>query len=371
MVNTVDAVSQLTRHLGQIIYYLSSSNWTLVFGRVKSRLVHFTTTIEDAPDLIDLRLFQWSNFNRNRLGQVIQEASNLFLHIKRPSQIAFASVLHSAIWNWIDINPLEFEALVESNRRMEGGPDGLFDVLYSMSDFSSSNAKRTAVFYPLLSMLLVISPDLLKKVVLGDASAKSSGMSKKFSFMESLKKGMSGNKGFEPSTRCYLNFVKAAVSLSTKHDTSGLRTLLPEIVNDLKVCLDRLGSTNLQDALFFGPHSNDLADSDLPVEGLVALYRANPNLITSTVFGRLWLDSDISRTIAIKACATICLEQQCSPWYPPIDTLRSEVVSHIRQAFRVSCLPLSELTIRGPSELSPPTKRDPVDLVPASMAPPP
>jgi neurofibromin 1 len=94
MSNIVDSVSQSTRYLGQIIFYLSSSNWNLVFSRIRSRLAYLTTTIEDMPDLIELRLLQWSNLNRARLCQLMQETSNVFLHIKRPSQIAFASVMH-------------------------------------------------------------------------------------------------------------------------------------------------------------------------------------------------------------------------------------------------------------------------------------
>ena len=235
MSNIVDSVSQSTRYLGQIIFYLSSSNWNLVFSRIRSRLAYLTTTIEDMPDLIELRLLQWSNLNRARLCQLMQETSNVFLHIKRPSQIAFASVMHSAIWNWIDANPEEFDILVGSDRRIDGNPEALFDMLYSMSDFSSSNAKRTAVFYPLLAMILVICPDLFKKVVVGEPGGKSSGLSKKYSFMESLKKGLSGSKGFEPSAACYVDFIKAAMRISPRHSNSGLRNLLPEVLHDLKV----------------------------------------------------------------------------------------------------------------------------------------
>jgi len=232
--NVVDSVSQTTRYLGQIIFYLSSSNWNFVFSRIRSRLAYLTTTIEDMPDLIELRLLQWSNLNRVRLCQLMQETSNVFLHIKRPSQIAFASVMHSAIWNWIDTNPEEFDILVGSDRRIDGNPEALFDMLYSMTDFSSSNAKRTAVFYPLLAMILVICPDLFKKVVVGEPGGKSSGLSKKYSFMESLKKGLSGSKGFEPSVACYVVFIKAAMRISPRHSLSALRSLLPEALHDLK-----------------------------------------------------------------------------------------------------------------------------------------
>jgi neurofibromin 1 len=336
MSNIVDTVSLTTRYLGQIIFYLSSSNWNLVFSRIRSRLAHLTTTIEDTPDLIELRLLQWSNLNRARLCQLMQETSNVFLHIKRPSQIAFASVMHSAIWNWIDANPEEFDTLVGSERRIDGNPEALFDMLYSMSDFSSSNAKRTAVFYPLLAMILVICPDLFKKVVVGESGGKSSGLSKKYSFMESLKKGLSGSKGFEPSAACYVDFIKAAMRISPRHSSSGLRSLLPEVLHDLKVSRLLLCHADCQNALFFGSHSNELMDSGLPVDGLVAMYCADPAHIGSTVFSRLWLDSDVSRATAVKACTRIVAEADCLPWLPNASVLRQEVAGSVRQVFKVS-----------------------------------
>lgn len=256
--SNVDAVGEMTRLVGQIVFFLSTSNWPLVLIRIKGRLAHLTTTIEDTPDLLDLRLLEWSNMNRQRIGQVLQEASNSFLHIKRPAQIAFAASLHSAIWNWLEVNPIEFDMLVESNRKLEGGPDGLFDMLFSMSDFSSANAKRAAVFYPLMATLLIVCPDLFKRVINGEARDKSSSSSlaKKYSFLESLRKGLSGNKGFEPSVACYLDFIKAATTLAPRHDQSGLRSLVPDIQGDLKVSLSwglsRYWLTNVRTHCFSG-----------------------------------------------------------------------------------------------------------------------
>jgi neurofibromin 1 len=70
------------------------------------------------------------------------------------------------------------------------------------------------------------------------------------------------------------------------------------------------------------------------VDGLVALYRANPSVTSSTIFSRLWIDSDISRNIAVKACAIIAREHQALPWQPSIDSLRNESAPQIRQAFK-------------------------------------
>jgi neurofibromin 1 len=343
LTSMAESLSHTTRYIGHIIFYLSSSNWPLVLARIKFRLSYLTTTIEDTPDLIELRLLQWSNLDRARLGQVMQEASKIFLHIKRPSQLAFASVIHSAIWNWVNFNSGEFDTLVSSEQRMEGDPEVLFDALYGMSDFSSSHAKRTAVFYPLLAMILVICPDMLKEVVGGKAANKSSGLSKKYSFMESLKKGLSSGKGFEPSAACYVDFLKAAVRLSPRHGGAALRILLPELIHDLQVSPSRSKCADYQDSLFFGSHSKVLVESGLPVEGLVALYSADPVHIGSTVFNRLWLDSDISRAIAIQACAWTVAEGDFLPWRPTITSFRSEFAGSVRQVFRVGSHTMSTL----------------------------
>jgi len=76
-------------------------------------------------------------------------------------------------------------------------------------------------------------------------------------------------------------------------------------------------------------------DSGLPVDGLVAMYCADPAHIGSTVFNRLWLDSDISRATAVKACTKIVAEGDSLLWLPPAAGLRQEVAGSVRQVFKV------------------------------------
>jgi len=79
-------------------------------------------------------------------------------------------------------------------------------------------------------------------------------------------------------------------------------------------------------------------DSGLPVDGLIAMYFADPVHIGSTVFNRLWLDSDVSRATAVKACTRIASEANSLLWLPNAGVLRQEVSGSIRQVFKVSQL---------------------------------
>ena len=234
---TSTTVMEMTRVTSRIVFFLSASNWPLVHARLIARIGYLTTTIEETPDLVELRLLEWSNLNRTRLGQILQDVSSSFLHVKRPSQVTIAGVLRRAIWSWIEVYPIEYETLVESNRKIEGGPDVLFDVLHSASDnSSSSNARRTKAFYPLMAMLLVVCPDIFKRAVMGDMGGRGlGGLSKKLSFIESLRKGISSSKGFEASAVCYVDIVRAGLSLPPRLESAGVRSILPDIQNDLKV----------------------------------------------------------------------------------------------------------------------------------------
>ncbi len=218
----------------------------MIFSRLKTRFSYFTTTIDENIDLSELRLLEWSNVDRNRLSQILQEISTALLHVKRPAQAAIANVLHRAIWNWINVHPAEYEMLVETNRKLDPSVDNLFDVLASISDVGSlSNAKRSKTFFPLMAMLLVVSPDTMRKLVLGETGTKGSGAAKKVAFLENCRKGITGNKGFEASVLSYIDFVKASVCLSPSMESSGVKSLVGDIQNDLKVGLGLLNNTDV------------------------------------------------------------------------------------------------------------------------------
>lgn len=321
----LSTVIQMTKFTARLVFYLSASNWPLVFAQIKKRVHYLTTTIEDSPDLTELRLLEWSNVDQARLSQILAEISSTFSYIKRPAQITAATMLRKAIRNWININPIEYEALVESGKGLEGSADNLFDVLYSISDLgSSSNARRTKAFYPLMARLLVVCPDILRRVIARESTKGKSGLSKKISYMDSFKKGLNSTKGFEACALSYIEFMSAGMALSPRLETSPIRGLIHDIQSDFK------------NALFSSSLSKEISDQNAVVEGLVALYRLNPTTTRGLLFPKLWNDSsDASKVVAVKACIMIAMEGSRLPWYPPVDDLKKEVSSSIRGVLKV------------------------------------
>jgi len=70
------------------------------------------------------------------------------------SQRAIAVHLRSAIWNWIDIFPSEFNEAIRTKGKTEGAPERVFDLLHSVVLAGSEK-----VFWPTLTILNCISSD--------------------------------------------------------------------------------------------------------------------------------------------------------------------------------------------------------------------
>lgn len=82
--------------------------------------------------------------------------------------------------------------------------------------------------------------------------------------------------------------------------------------------------------------SSEITDPDTLVDGLVSLYRANPVSVTGLLFGKLFADSnEVNRTIAVKACQVIQVEDGRLPWYPPASDLRDRVAAAVRSVLKV------------------------------------
>ncbi|ORX39325.1 putative ras GTPase activator [Kockovaella imperatae] len=314
--------AQMTSVIARIVFHLSSSNWPVLFTRIRSRIAHLTTTIEEHPDQTEIRLLEWSNISRVRLSQILQEISTTFMHIKRPAQITVAAVLRKAIWNFIEPHPAEFEALIQSERKIEGGADVLFDILQSMSDISSSSAaRRTKVFYPLMAMLMVLCPDILKRIAMGDLGSKSApGLTKKRNFMESLRKGLNTSKGIEACIVCYVDFVSAAHRVSPKLESCGVRTLIPDIQGDLK------------NAILNSQYKDEIGSSSIFIDGLTALFNIDPNAISSSVLPRLLADkNELNQLIALRAMQLTASDSRQLPWTPQCDVLRASTALTIQK----------------------------------------
>ena len=93
--------------------------------------------------------------------------------MKREGQATVAVALRKAIWNWIEVFPHEFNEAVSGVRRLDGGPERVFDLLSQKDDFAggagiagTTKAAHTALILPTLNMLMMISYDRMKSVSL-------------------------------------------------------------------------------------------------------------------------------------------------------------------------------------------------------------
>lgn len=68
-----------------------------------------------------------------------------------------AVVLRRAIWSWIESYPMEFMQLCQSQKRLDGGPEVLFDICNTLAD----TTRKKAILWPLQTLLLILCPDLL------------------------------------------------------------------------------------------------------------------------------------------------------------------------------------------------------------------
>lgn len=57
---------------GRIVYHLSASNWSAVFHRIRTKVHILSSTSDENPDIVDLKLMTYSVMDRSRLIQVLQ-----------------------------------------------------------------------------------------------------------------------------------------------------------------------------------------------------------------------------------------------------------------------------------------------------------
>ncbi|KAF8977993.1 Ras GTPase activating protein ira2, partial [Haplosporangium bisporale] len=311
--------SELYKTAGRILFYISASNWPIVFARLKARVQHLSTTNDEWPETAELKLLETASLNQRRLGQVLTELRSSFLHLKRSAQTVMANVLHKAIWNWIEVFPSEFVHLCQTQKRMEGEPHILFDICHSLA----TDNKRRAVFWPLQTMLLILCPDILLNAAMTDAR---NNLSKKAQFLEALKKSLRNKSLMDIAARCYVDVCKASTYVS-KNDTSALRHIVPEIENELKELLFTAERPYAD--------GDGVVDKETMSSCLTAFYRLNPRHVIHSLIPECSSEkAPIAFKLVLVTCFyTIASEEDRLPWNPSIQPASSALGAPLRKLF--------------------------------------
>jgi len=84
------------------------------------------------------------------------ELSSLLVNMRQTAQMAVAVPLRTAIWNWIEASPADFNDVIRSKGRLEGAPERVFDLLHAMNQ--SGNERE---LWPTLTILHCITSERL------------------------------------------------------------------------------------------------------------------------------------------------------------------------------------------------------------------
>ncbi|KAI8066538.1 hypothetical protein BC940DRAFT_368136 [Gongronella butleri] len=300
-----DIIVDIYKAASRIIFYLSASNWHTLFIKIKTRLLYLTTTLDENPNFADLRLLECCALNSKRLGAVLIEFCTAFLHLKKSSQMMSAVVLRRAIWGWIETYPLEFVRLCQAQRRLEGGPEVLFDICNTMAD----TQRKRAILWPLQTMLLT-------------------------NFLSSLRKALRGGRNAELAAICYTDICKAATFVPRLGDSIALHNMVGDVENDLKTKL-----FDPQQPLITDNLSSNLGviidHRCLVADLLVAMFKLNPRQVLRTLFPVCFSDRSptLFKMSVVKACLALTSDECALPWNPSATMLYDYMGTPLRRLF--------------------------------------
>lgn len=68
---STDIMTDIYKAASRIVFYVSASNWPIMFAKIRARLLHLSTTVEENPETADVRLLECSALNSERLAMVL------------------------------------------------------------------------------------------------------------------------------------------------------------------------------------------------------------------------------------------------------------------------------------------------------------
>lgn len=219
---------QLESDIGVIVEYITASNWACSFEYLRQALYVLRPAAspsqssssqappvsdEETSALVFLRLLAFFGVDALKLSLIIQEMCSNFLHFRKPFQNTICVVTSLTISRWIDRHPDEFAQLHNLRRRLDGSVDTLFDMAQSAID----NGRRKAIIYPLQIALLFLIPDVFE-VASNLRQSKSSSMSKKAGFLDTLRKSLRNRN--EHACYCLVSLLRVSRHFDANSDTA-------------------------------------------------------------------------------------------------------------------------------------------------------
>ncbi|KAI0638553.1 hypothetical protein C8Q77DRAFT_1047292 [Trametes polyzona] len=340
--------TSIAKYTGRIIYHLSASNWAVVLNRIRQRIHGLASAADAEPDTVDLQLITYSALDKVKLVQCLQELSSLLMNLKKDAQVPVAIALRTAIWNWIELCPEEFNEALISHRRLDGAPERVFDLLYDLQE--STRDKNGS--WPTLAVLLSISHDRMKNEFETNAiGAHKASYRKDRNFTDLLFKNLqSGSKYFDVGIVCAIDVCRAASKLRAPDGEPDIPLISTayDLAHEMKLALMKW----TKDRPFW--ECPDEIDVAIIADALAALYRFLPEDESIPIYQQC-LEPERSEAVKIcvvKACLALIVEGWKMPWQRSITPLKEALQTRLNVIFNSVYTRRSEVDANGSSRKS-------------------
>ncbi|KAK4052185.1 Ras GTPase activating protein ira2 [Microbotryomycetes sp. JL201] len=323
------ARSDIAKSAFQVLFYLSASNWTTVHAFIVNKIASMSKK-DSGVDSSDIKILEGCLLTRLRLSMIVQDLSVTFSSIKKHFQPRVCTALYCAIRTYIDAFPRSFSAMQHDHRRMEGGPDHLFDIVHGALDKSKEDY---APHMPTLASLLVLTPDFVAKFVISE-DLKAQSTAKRATFLSDLKGSICADDRVPIEVLTCARDILLAASNTEPHDRDpcSLRILAADMMDDI---LNRIFSPSSGALLLSGQ-----AEVDLAVLILVDMYHFDPLRTIEAVFRvHLLPGADINaKVLVLRTCEAVVREDvhgMLPTWSPPTFALVPATARLLRDTFVV------------------------------------
>ncbi|RCI06233.1 Ras GTPase activating protein ira2, partial [Rhizopus stolonifer] len=334
---TLEYIREVYTTTGKILYYISASNWSTYYAKIKNAVNILGAVSENSEwNPPEVRILAFACLDIPKLHAILSgellkdldladnnvDLSPYFLNMRIQGKLLFARMMRSAIWKWIEMKPSQFaEICASSTSRPLAGSEILFD----MCNVAADNSRKKAILWPLQTILLALSPDLLVQAFLDD----SRGLQNR-----RLKKALQSTKTQEISAICYVDLFKAATYISP-HEDSILRHIAADV----------------EDVLYEKVWDFSRAYTASSLSSSLGYTISYQTLVSDYFLARLRLDSQ--RTLAhlvpslaeddapvvfkqafVHACLTmVSTEEQTLSWNPTLDSMYDSICTPLRRIF--------------------------------------
>ncbi|GAA5815422.1 hypothetical protein MFLAVUS_008930 [Mucor flavus] len=311
---------------GKVLYYVSASNWSSYYAKIKNA-VNILGAVSESSELNppEVRILAFACLNIPKLHTVLSDLSPYFLNMKIQGKMLFAKMMRMAIWKWMEMKPSQFAEICASSSRPLAGSEILFD----MCNVSADSSRKKSVLWPLQTILLALTPDLLVQAFLDDRGLQN----RRTGFPRQLKKALQASRTQEIAAVCYVDLCKAASYISPNEDTI-LRHIAADVEDILQEKIWDFSRTSAVDSIS-SSLGYSISHQALVTDYFLARLCLNTQKTLSTLVPTL-LEEDVPTVFKqafINSCLTVILEEKTLPWNPTINSMYDSICTPLRRIF--------------------------------------